>query len=251
MARPQKCRRVEFLPNVNYFKPAGVPLRKLEEVCMSIEEVEAVRLKDLEGLEQEAGAEKMNISRPTYQRVLASARQKIADALLNGKAIRIEGGNFEIAMRKTIKDGIIKVAISATTPTLDADIDPRFGRCLYFIIINPETMEYETLENSEIVAGEGAGIATAKTLTGKNIKVVITGNCGPNAYDALTAAGIKVITDATGKVKDAVANYKAGKLKASFKPNVAGHFGTRGGDTRRGKDYSVKQYHNSEIKKEK
>lgn len=100
MSRPSKCRRVEFLPNVTYFKPAGIPLRDLEEVCMSIEEIEAIRLKDLEGLEQEAGAEKMNISRPTFQRVLASARQKIADVLLNGKAIRIEGGNFEMTWRR-------------------------------------------------------------------------------------------------------------------------------------------------------
>jgi predicted DNA-binding protein (UPF0251 family)/predicted Fe-Mo cluster-binding NifX family protein len=226
MSRPQKCRRVEFLPNVTYFKPAGVPLKELEEVSMSIEEAEAVRLKDLEGLEQEQGAEKMNISRPTFQRVLASARQKIADALLNGKAIRIEGGNFEIAFKKAIKDGVIKVAVSATTPSLDADIDPRFGRCQYFIIVNPETMEFETLDNSAAAAGDGAGIATAQTLTGKNIEAVITGNCGPNAYDALRAASIKIVTNVSGKVKDAVEDYKAGMLKASFKPNVAGHFGT-------------------------
>jgi predicted DNA-binding protein (UPF0251 family) len=97
MPRPPKCRRVAFLPEANYFKPAGIPLRLLDEVILSIEEAEAIRLKDLEGMEQEKGAEKMNISRPTFQRVLASARQKIADALLNGKAIRIEGGNFEVA----------------------------------------------------------------------------------------------------------------------------------------------------------
>ena len=97
MPRPPKCRRVAFLPNVTYFKPAGIPLRALDEVQLSIEEAEAIRLKDLEGLEQGEGAERMNISRPTFQRVLASARQKMADALLNGKAIRIEGGSFEMA----------------------------------------------------------------------------------------------------------------------------------------------------------
>jgi predicted DNA-binding protein (UPF0251 family) len=100
MSRPQKCRRVEFLPNATYYKPASVPLRDLEEVAMSVEEAEAIRLKDLEGLEQEQGAAKMNISRPTFQRVLASARQKIADALLNGKAIRIVGGNFQMTWRR-------------------------------------------------------------------------------------------------------------------------------------------------------
>ena len=82
---------------MTYFKPAGVPIHLTDEVCLSIEEVEAIRLKDLEGLDQEESAEKMRVSRPTFQRVLGSARQRIADALLNGKAIRIEGGNFEMA----------------------------------------------------------------------------------------------------------------------------------------------------------
>ena len=100
MPRPTKWRRVAFMPEVTYFKPAGIPLRVLEEVCLSVEEAEAIRLKDLEGLEQEECAQKMSISRPTFQRVLSSARQKIADALLNGKAIRIEGGNFEMATRR-------------------------------------------------------------------------------------------------------------------------------------------------------
>lgn len=100
MARPFKCRRVAFIPGVNYFKPAGIPLRSLEEVRLSIEEAEAIRLKDLEDLEQEQGAERMNISRPTFQRVLGSARRKLADALLNGKAIRIEGGNYELERRR-------------------------------------------------------------------------------------------------------------------------------------------------------
>jgi uncharacterized protein len=100
MARPTKCRRVDFFPGVTYFKPDSIAEEVLEEVCLSIEEVEAIRLKEMEGLEQEEGAERMNVSRPTFQRVLSSARQKMADALLNGKAIRIEGGNFQIAPKK-------------------------------------------------------------------------------------------------------------------------------------------------------
>ena len=100
MARPSKCRRVAFLPNVTYYKPAGIPLKDLQEVGLTIEEAEALRLKDLEGMEQEQGAEKMNISRPTFQRILTGARKKLADALLNGKAIKIEGGNFQIAQTK-------------------------------------------------------------------------------------------------------------------------------------------------------
>lgn len=100
MGRQPLWRRVDFLPQVTYFKPAGVPLAQLQEVRLSVEEAEAIRLKDIEGLEQDEGAQRMNISRPTFARVLNSARQKMADALLNGKAIRIAGGNFEMAVRR-------------------------------------------------------------------------------------------------------------------------------------------------------
>lgn len=97
MARPPHSRRVAFIPQVTYFRPAGVPLRSVEEVCLTIEEAEAIRLKDLEGLEQEECAQSMGVSRPTFARVLASGRLKMADAVLNGKAIRIQGGHFELA----------------------------------------------------------------------------------------------------------------------------------------------------------
>lgn len=97
MSRPFKCRRICFVPSVTYFKPAGIPLRLLEENYISLEEVEAIRLRDLEHLEQVECAGKMNISRPTFQRVLASARRKVADSLLAGKALRIEGGNYELS----------------------------------------------------------------------------------------------------------------------------------------------------------
>jgi len=100
MGRRQLWRKVSFIPPITYFKPAGIPLAGLDEVKLLVEEAEAIRLKDIEGLEQEESAQKMNISRTTFSRILDSARQKIADALLNGKAIRIEGGNFEMAMRR-------------------------------------------------------------------------------------------------------------------------------------------------------
>jgi uncharacterized protein len=90
------------MPGVTYFKPAGIPLRVLEENCLSLEEVEALRLRDLEHLEQVECARKMNVSRPTFQRVLASARKKVADSLLGGKALRIEGGNYELNVPKNV-----------------------------------------------------------------------------------------------------------------------------------------------------
>jgi len=97
VARPPKERRVEYLPVVTAFKPAGLPKAALEEVVLTVEELETVRLKDLEGLEQEECAARMEISRPTFQRILGTARGKIADALINGKGLRIEGGNYHLA----------------------------------------------------------------------------------------------------------------------------------------------------------
>ena len=100
MGRQPLWRKVGFLPQITYFKPAGVALTTLEEERISVEEAEAMRLKDLEDLELEDCARRMNISRTTFSRILSSARRRIADALLNGKAIRIEGGNFKMAVRR-------------------------------------------------------------------------------------------------------------------------------------------------------
>jgi uncharacterized protein len=100
MGRQPLWRRVGYIPQVTYFKPAGMSLAQSQEVCLAIEEVEAVRLKDLEGLEHEECAQRMNVSRTTFARVLNAARQKMADALINGKATRIEGGNFEMVARR-------------------------------------------------------------------------------------------------------------------------------------------------------
>ena len=119
----------------------------------------------------------------------------------------------------------MKIAISATAPELDAEVDPRFGRCQYFIIADPETMEFEAVDNSSAMAAGGAGISAAQAIAGKGVQAVLTGNCGPNAYQALSAAGIQIITGVSGKVKDAVEGYRSGKFQASAQANVPDHFG--------------------------
>lgn len=96
MVRPKKCKMVFAEPGVTYFKPRAVPLIELKEVELTVEEFEAIRLKDLEGNEQTLVARKMRVSQPTLHRLIANARKKIADALVNGKAIRINGGNYSI-----------------------------------------------------------------------------------------------------------------------------------------------------------
>ena len=97
MARPRCCRRVSCLPNSNYFKPRGIPLSLLEEVILTVDEFEAIRLADLEGLYQEQAAQKMSISRATFGRTIESAHKKVAEALVKGTALRIEGGDIEMA----------------------------------------------------------------------------------------------------------------------------------------------------------
>lgn len=94
MARPVKWRRIENMPRFLNFTPLGQGQRTVEENVLKLEELEAVRLKDLEGLEQEDCATRMEVSRPTFQRILIAAREKIADSLIHGKSIRIEGGNY-------------------------------------------------------------------------------------------------------------------------------------------------------------
>ena len=96
MVRPKKQRIVKIEPGVTYFKPRAIPLTELEDVTLSIDEIEALRLKFLEKLEQSEAAKKMKISRTTFWRVFNSAGEKISDALINGKAIKIEGGNYKI-----------------------------------------------------------------------------------------------------------------------------------------------------------
>ena len=97
MARPPKERRVENIPEIKYFKPAGIPMRDIDEVSLTIEEIEAIRLKDLANLTQEEASEKMEVSRPTFQRILTSAREKIAEGLIKGKALRFKGGDYRLA----------------------------------------------------------------------------------------------------------------------------------------------------------
>jgi len=94
MPRPKNIRKVFNIPEISYFKPRGIPINELEEVILSFEELEAVRLSDLEGMYQKHAAEKMGISRQTFGRILDSAHKIIADAVINGKAIKIEGGSY-------------------------------------------------------------------------------------------------------------------------------------------------------------
>ncbi len=119
----------------------------------------------------------------------------------------------------------MKIAVTSTGPSLDDSVETRFGRCAYFLIINPDDMEFEVIENPNIALGGGAGIQSAQLMADKNVTAVLTGNCGPNAFQTFGAAGIKVITGVSGNIRQAVQKFKEGSLDYSGGPNVQSHYG--------------------------
>ena len=123
----------------------------------------------------------------------------------------------------------MKICVTAVSGSLDAQIDPRFGRCPYFLIVDSETMEFEAVSNIAAGSMSGAGIQAAQTVASKGARMVLTGNVGPNAFQALSAAGIKVVTGAIGIVEEVVEKYKRGELKETSSPTVRGHSGMQGG----------------------
>ena len=129
----------------------------------------------------------------------------------------------------------MKVAVSSTGKDLESQLDPRFGRCGYFIIVETEDMSFEAFENENVGMSGGAGIQSASFVSSKGAKAVLTGNCGPKAIHALTAGGLEVFTGLTGTIKDVVEKYKKGEQRPVTEANVPEKFGGRGmGDGRRG-----------------
>lgn len=130
----------------------------------------------------------------------------------------------------------MKIAVSSNSKTLDSAIDPRFGRCAYFVIVETDDMSFEAFDNQNVALGGGAGIQSAQFITSKGAVAVITGNCGPNAMRALAAAGVNVVTGQSGTVREAAEKFKRGELSASSEANVEAHYGsTRGAGTGMGR----------------
>jgi len=123
----------------------------------------------------------------------------------------------------------MKIAISSTGRNLEAQIDPRFGRCQYFVFVDPETMEFEAFENEGLMASGGAGVQAAQLIVQKGAKALITGNLGPNAASALSASGIKVHLVSGGTIREVIEAFKAGKLQETSGATVPPHFGMGGG----------------------
>lgn len=226
MPRPRHCRYVSAAPSVTYFKPRGIPLTELEEACLSVEGLEALRLADMEGLTAIEAARRMRVSRHSFGRTLAAARRTVATALCRGQALRIEGGTYAVASPCTPaadkeKKQMRKIAVSCEGPTLDDAVDPRFGRAGGFVVVDLPDMTISYIDNGASQAmSMGAGIETAERMARAGVEVVLSGYVGPKAFEALSAAGIKICQNVEGiSVGEAVERFRKGEYPFADAPN--------------------------------
>jgi predicted DNA-binding protein (UPF0251 family)/predicted Fe-Mo cluster-binding NifX family protein len=255
MPRPTCRKRIGFQPKAVFFKPAGVPLGVVQEVVIGQDEVEAMRLKNFLGFPQEEAANQMGVSQPTFHRLINAAHQKITDAIINGKALRIEGGNVtmheemtgpcrwkkhwgqgcasaetaamsHIEIKKPIEGGIpMKIAITSADGTLDGMVDERFGRAKKIVVVDTQTNGQETVDNlPNMNAAQGAGIQTAQNVIQSGAQAVISGHLGPNAFRVLSTAGVEVFTASAMTVREALEAYSNGKLAKLAGADVEGHW---------------------------
>jgi predicted Fe-Mo cluster-binding NifX family protein len=119
----------------------------------------------------------------------------------------------------------MKIAVSSNGENLDAQVDPRFGQCQFFVVVNPDDMSFEVLNNESAALGRGAGLQTAQFLASRGVAAVITGNCAPNAVQTLSAAGIDLLGGQAGTVSEVIEEFKKGNLKPTGEAIVDSHFG--------------------------
>lgn len=208
MPRPMSDRRVRGGIASDLFKPAGTPLRGLSEVVLGLDGVEALRLADLEGLYQEAAARRMGVSRQTFGRILEDARRIVADAIINGKALRLEGGNIVHTKDKEMHDFI-------AVPTRNGMVDEHFGHCEYFTVY--EIKDGVVSSEKRVDSPEGCGCKSdiASVLGKGGVSLMLAGNMGEGAVRVLKANGIDVIRGASGSVRSVVDSWLAGAVKDS------------------------------------
>ncbi len=123
----------------------------------------------------------------------------------------------------------MKVAVTSAGPSPDSPLDPRFGRCPWFVLVETGDMSFEAVENANSALGGGAGIQSARMMEEKGVKAILTGNCGPNAHQVLSAAGIEVYVGCSGTVREAVERHRSGQMRPVSAPNVSSHSGTGDG----------------------
>ena len=127
----------------------------------------------------------------------------------------------------------MKICVTSTGDDIGSEVDPRFGRCAYFIVVDTESMEFEAVPNQSAVAAGGAGIQAAQAVADMGVQAVLTGNVGPNAFSTLDAAGVTIYTGFSGTVKESVERFKSGDVEETQSPTAPPHSGVGGGRGRR------------------
>jgi predicted DNA-binding protein (UPF0251 family)/predicted Fe-Mo cluster-binding NifX family protein len=215
MPRPINERRLGAPIPQRVMKPAGIPARELQEVLLGFDEAEALRLADLEGLYQEAAARSMGVSRQTFGRIIEMARRKTADAILNGKALRIDGGEITIHEQG---ESIMKIAV----PSRDGLVDEHFGHCKEFLIFKAEggALVPEATISSPESCGCKSGVAG--DLAAAGVTHVVAGNMGEGAVRVLSSHGMIVVRGASGDARAAAQAFVNGRFVDSG-VGCAGH----------------------------
>jgi len=123
----------------------------------------------------------------------------------------------------------MKIFITTTGDNLQSEVDPRFGRCKYLLLVDTESMDFQAFPNPYLDKGRGVGIQTAQFVVQQGVKIILTGSCGPNAYEVLDAGGVGVITGVSGIASEMIERFKAGRFSVDDKPSVQRHWGNRPG----------------------
>ncbi len=240
--RPRKGRRVCCLPDNTEFGAIDSNANSDQIIYLHVEEYECIRLIDYEGLMQEECAELMNVARTTVQRIYFGARKKIADALVNGHILKIEGGNYELCEKspqsfachrcrmkqdKDKKEKIMKIGIPVNENNNQAGICSSFGRAPYYLIYSTDTKEYNYLNNPAANAQGGAGVKASQFLVDNNVDAVLTPRCGDNAAEILLAAKVDIYKSNGESITDNIAAFEKNELEKldQFHGGFHGHHG--------------------------
>ncbi len=205
---PANIAEFRHAPSADYADAGASPKTVAETVKLTLDELEALRLADLEGLYQEAAARSMGVSRQTFGRIVTEARKKTALALVTGAAIEIRGGNVRL---KTQGDAIMKIAVPVAGKTIDA----HFGHCAEYAVFTVDGKKI--VEETALPSKQGCGCKSgiAPVLAERGITMMIAGNIGNGAINVLASNGIKTIRGASGEARPAVEAYLAGTLSDS------------------------------------
>ncbi len=230
MARPFCCRKISGKPVAGVFKPAGIPARELDFLVLTLDEFEAMKLADLEGKYQEEAAQLMHISRPTFGRIIESAHRKVAEALVLGKALRIEGGPVAVTTDSTEKRGeTMNICIPIVEDKgLQSQVNGHFGSAPLFLIVDTETLSTRAIVNKDMHHAHGMCQPLA-ALSNEKLDAIVVGGIGMGALNKLRAAGIKVYMGKQTTVEQVVAEFKAGTLNEVTPQTACSHHGNAHG----------------------